>query len=241
MAFKQIIYKSHNDIETVVKKKSLNKFLYNKYFVRNNAPAERRLSVIDDSFNFEILNYSKLESTVSGGGSYSANFNLYQNTSNNDLKFNLHKKFSPDIGFLSEFNSIISGFSKTRRKFRGLVLLSPIKGGFSCYSSGLCGFLPTSHVKFLLRRLFYKIKNIWSNNRSLQLLQIVYSEEKKKRNFLFRFPLFFGKISFFPSNKLRNFSKNKSNKTIGNNLNIVFLSKNKNVKNKKTSKKNFNK
>ena len=68
---------------------------------------------------------------------------------------------------------------------------------------------------------------------------MIYSN-KKKREFLFRFPLFFGKISFFASNKIRNFSKIKQNKTIGNNLSIVFLAKNKNVKNKKTSKKTSN-
>ena len=128
------------------------------------------------------------------------------------------------LDIVDSFYKAISGLFLVKIKFRTLLLLLPRKGGFSCYSFGLRGFLPQSHARFFLVKLILKLRKVWKSKYSTELLQIFIQQNPLKRLFIFRIPLFCDKVTILPSYKRRNFSKNKRyNYLYHSKLNIVFL------------------
>lgn len=134
----------------------LNTCVYNKFITRSCLMGNKNFRVLDNNSNFynisasdfkKISMYSKTKET---GISLNANLIACKNKYNNSLRFksfdfnNKIKSFS----ILNSFTDLLEVV--TNDSSNSLIFLNPTKGGFTCYSSGVIGFLPRKQADFLV-------------------------------------------------------------------------------------------
>lgn len=228
---------------SIIKKKIVNNIFFSKSFVRNNLAKTPDAHIVDNYTSFSLVSEKSLgkllpKKNLSTFNGYTVNTKeiLYTHTLNSFLKFKLNSCFSNQktLTIISSFEKALSGLIDTDNKFKNIIILKPIKGGFSSYSFGFVGFLPTSQWRiiknFLFKSLFTyytkfrRINKKWDSLFYNSLRNSVILEKKQ----IFRVPFFVGTVAIFPSYKSRVFSANKKkNKIFLNNFNIVFLAEKK--------------
>ena len=156
-----MFFKNNKNLDKFLKqnlndKTVLNTRVYNKFITRSRLMGNKNFRVLDNNSNFynisasdfkKISIYSKTKET----GTYlNANFIEYNNKYNNSLRFksfdfnNKIKSFS----ILNSFTNLLEVV--TNDSSNALIFLNPTKGGFTCYSSGVIGFLPRKQADFLI-------------------------------------------------------------------------------------------
>lgn len=217
---------------TLLFKKFLNINYYNKSLIRSTLLNNNRINLIDNYSNFETLQSSRIKFQPiqhlkqEGLGLPTKAF-TYTNRLNHFIKFRLNTcslEFK-DVNLLSSFDKTLLSLTEKANTFNTFLLLTPIKGGFKAYSSGLFGFLPSNQIKVLFLEFEKNLFTFLSHDTNLDFLELFKKTLSIKKNFLFRFPLFIGKISIYPGFKKNNFSKAQKvkRKVFSSDLNIVFL------------------
>jgi hypothetical protein len=230
-----------------LRNKLLSQNKYTKIYVRNQINSHTNIFILENNNSFDFYN-QKENSAYEIGNSIASNPFLLKNQNDKTMQLKTFFTKTTKNIFLNEIYKAYKFILKKQNKTRkSLLLLKPIKGGFSCFSRGSTGFLPRRHGNRLLNK---KIKSFFQNrNRTIKLSHIRYLlriKEKEKRisdsNFLLRLPFFFAKLKIHPPYKKKVFSSSIKNKNIWGEANFVFLSKMKNKKlkqNKNEKIKNF--
>ena len=134
----------------------LNNYAYNKFIARSYLMGNKNYKILDNNSHFynvsssDIKKISAYSKTRETGISLNTNLTEYSNKYNNSLRFkafdfnNKVKSFST----LDSFNNLLEVV--TNDTSNSLIFLNPIKGGFTCYSSGVVGFLPRKQADFLI-------------------------------------------------------------------------------------------
>ena len=214
----------------------LNNYYYNKSYIRSILLNHKRLRVLDNNFSFLSIDNSKLPKILLSenkvGNSLNTKGFVFKSTLNNDLKFSLEdfNFIGREHRFLNDFSNVLNNIYTKENKFKTLIILYPIKGGFYCYSQGIFGFLPRSHATFFFNELVYYIFKKYNKLSNFIFFEFFKNKKFIENNFIFRFSDFLvGNVSVYPGYKKNNFStfNFKKSKVFDNNLNIVFLSKKK--------------
>ena len=194
-----------------ITRKLLNNLYYNKSFIRSSLLNSKNLSIIDNYSNFFITQTEKIkylhfpDKTFTYGNSINSKLMVFCNVFNNLLKFKLQSfifsGFNPH--FIDLFQSTLNKIYETENKYKSILILNPVKGGFSCYALGVFGFLPESHALIFFKKILQKVralkrKSITSN---FLLLDIFRKRSSFKKTHLFRFPLHIAKISVYQKKK----------------------------------------
>lgn len=226
---KLFIYKQ-STIDNIVTKKILNKDIYGKYFVRSNLNDLKNIHVLDNNnalFNVPSTTYKSLyqNSSISEGSSLNVKNFLYKNNKNNVLRFKSYlSSFIVEKNLLNSFFYSLKSLKNSEQISNSLIVLRPVKGGFSCYSSGIVGFLPRSHGNFFfLRAMFFVLEE---EDKITNLKFLSSSLDFNKKFFVLRLPFEMGKITIYSRFKRNNFSlsSRRKKKEFLNDYNFVFLS-----------------
>jgi hypothetical protein len=109
-----------------------------------------------------------------------------------------------------------------------LLILAPKRGGFSCYASGILGFLPKRHGNSLFcKTLLFLLKDEKMQKRLKNVLFITCKKSSGNASFLLRLHGFLGKFRFVFRKKRRKFSlsrKKKNKKNSYRKYTMIFLS-----------------
>lgn len=236
MIYKEIFSKNQKSFNDIINKKLLNKSVYEKFYIRGSLLGLKSIQIVDNNsalYNFPTQSFFRFYGITFiqnlEGLSLTASSFFYRNKLNNTLKF---RSF---ILNLVKYKSLINSFYNSLEilnirdsSFNSLLVLKPVKGGFSCYSSGFFGFLPRSHGLSLISKTLVPI----FNNRKIyiriqNLASLIFGTINKKATFLLRLQFLLGKvIIYLPIIKQNNFSSisKKKVKYILNDYNFIFLS-----------------
>jgi hypothetical protein len=233
MSFIYINSKSNNQshIDSLIKQKLLNRIYYNKALIRSPLLTHKKLKVIDSYSAISILENSfllKNKEEVKLGSSVSVNTITYSSNLNNSVKFKLNSNafIGSNFELLESFEKSIENLNEHENKLKNILILNPIKGGFNCYSSGLFGFLPRGHANIFFYDLALSFIKQYKKSTHIGVLNYFRCKSFIEKKFIFRFPLYLGKISMYTQYKRNNFSVTKriKKRVFNNRLNIVFLS-----------------
>ena len=248
MILKNFFSKNQSFLKEVVVKKILNKSVYEKSYIRGPLMDSKTIQLLDNNTSFYNLSsqniskiYNKNIYKELEGLSLNTNSFFYKNRLNNNLKFRSFILNSIRYESLldSFFNSLKTLQVSTKKRSASLLILKPVKGGFTCYSSGIYGFLPRSHgVYFITKTLISILKDKQISKRFLNLVYLLTNSKTVKNSFLMRLEFMLGKITLYlPIAKQDNFfslSKKRKEDFI-NDYNFIFLSQR--VQKSKTIKK----
>jgi hypothetical protein len=229
-------------------KKYLNTYFYTKSLVRSNL---MNIKVLDTSTNFYNipridLDYLSLRKIPPlDGFSLFGRKTLYINKRNSVLRFE-----SFLCGFSSQiclqetvYRFLLSLQQKSKNVQNSLIILKPIKGGFSSYCCGVIGFLPRSQGLLIMKKiLFLSVKRqIKSEKSMLDFINGLLIKEKFiNKYFLLRLPFNLGKATVYCRFKKNNFSlSHRKKKDFFAEYNFVFLFKNVNLLSQKSSGKKY--
>ena len=234
MITKEFFSKQNSIAKEYLQNKLLSQNEYNKIYVRNRLNENVNTFILENNTSFDIFN-KKENDTYKIGSSIASNPFLLKNQNNKTMRLKSFFTKTTKNVFLKEIYKSYKFLIK-RKKRKTLVLLKPVKGGFSCFSRGSLGFLPRRHGNRLLNK---KLKSFFQNrNRTVKMFHIRYllrKKEKEKKivdnNFLLRLPFFFAKLKIHPPYKKKTFASTIRNKCTLGEANFVFLSK---IKIKKT-------
>lgn len=252
MLLKKICSKYSSTEKLLFDKKLLNKKLYGKVLLRNSNILSTTSCQLDDSFgNFNvsrsllIKNIVYKKNVILSGRSFFLKDFVYLNRFNKYLKFKgLLAVNQTKLSFSNSFSKLLDKLQNFKRN-SSMFVLSPIKGGFTCYSSGVIGFLPRSHLKLILLKIFNFFKQEIKYLRSpFYSINFVINKKQKIKIFSVLRTLFcWGQIALYSPHTHKNFSKTNKIRHFSKGLNFVFLvnkSKEKNSygnkKEQKTSK-----
>jgi len=228
--------------EDLFKNKLLVENLYGKFFIRNTASENEIKNVLvldnnNDSFQIKIKEKKLLKNSLSGQSFYANKF-LYKHKSKlMEFRFNsIIPKNSIQNSFLLEY---LRGLKSLKKKHRFLILTTPAKGGFFCYSSGFTAFLPFKHLLKLFRHFFNPKKEVTHFKQNNFLNFFLNKENNLKFFILFRLPFFLGYFKMSAPLKKKSYSKSrvyklkkkKSFYTTKSFCNLIFLIKRKKLKN----------
>jgi hypothetical protein len=239
MLLKKILSKQNYITENYLQNKLLSKNEYNKLYIRNQLNKNETILVSENNSTFDIFNSLKEKR----GNSFVSNPFLLTNQRDKTMK--LRTFFTKNLKnlYLKEIyeNYKFLTTKKIKNKVKSVLILKPVKGGFSCFSRGVVGFLPRRHGNMLLKK---KIKAFFCNrNRNIKLAHIRFLLRKKNKKrylidstFLLRLSFFFAKLKMYPQYRKNVFVSSLKNKSVWGEANFVFLSKFK--KNKTKQNKN---
>lgn len=200
----------------------LSNYVYNKFITRSYLMGNKKFAVLDNSSHFynisatdlkKVSVYSKTEEV---GVSLSANLTQYSNKYNNSLRFKSFN-FNNKINSFSALNSFTNLLEViTNDSSNSLIFLNPIKGGFTCYSSGVVGFLPRKQADFLVSIASNSLKDHADEKSFLTDVNYFFNHKYFFRNFFgVRLPHWWGRTGAYFS-----FSEQK----LSTRLSFIFLS-----------------
>jgi hypothetical protein len=200
----------------------LSNYVYNKFITRSYLMGNKKFAVLDNSSHFynisatdlkKVSVYSKTEEV---GVSLSANLTQYSNKYNNSLRFKSFN-FNNKINSFSALNSFTNLLEViTNDSSNSLIFLNPIKGGFTCYSSGVVGFLPRKQADFLVSIASNSLKDHADEKSFLTDVNYFFNHKYFLRNFFgVRLPHWWGRTGAYFS-----FSEQK----LSTRLSFIFLS-----------------
>jgi len=232
MILKKICSKNTPTEKTLFDKKILNKKLYGKVLLRYSNILQTTSCQLDDSFGILNVSTSLLTKNIvykkkgiSSGRSFFLKDFVYLNRFNKCLKFKgLLAVNQTKSSFSNSFSKFLDKLQNFKRN-SSMFILSPIKGGFTCYSSGVIGFLPRSHLKLILLKIFNLFKQKIKYLRSpLYSINFLLNKEQKIKIFSVLRTLFcWGQIALYSPHTHKNFSKTNKIRHFSKGLNFVFL------------------
>jgi hypothetical protein len=200
----------------------LSKHVYNKFVVRSHLMGNKNFRVLDNNSHFynistyDLKKVSVYSKTDERGVSLNANLTEYNNKFNNSLRFksfdfnNKVKSFS----VLNSFKNLLEVV--TNESSSSLIFLNPIKGGFTCYSSGVIGFLPRKQADFLISIASNSFESGFSKNSFLTDINYFLNDKNFIKNFFgIKLPHWWGRTGAYFS-----FSGQK----LSTKLSFIFLS-----------------
>ena len=234
MITKNFFSKNQSFLGEVVVKKILNKNLYEKSYIRGSLMDSKTIQLVDNNATFYNLipqSVSKFfNKNVSEGSSLNAETFFYKNRLNSSLKFRSFMLNSIKYeNFIDSFYKSLKTFEVgIKSSYPSLLVLKPVKGGFVCYSSGICGFLPRSHgVYFITKTLMSILEDKQVSNRLSNLRYLLEDSKSLKTSFLMRLEFFLGKVTLYlPASKQDSFFSlsKKRKEAFTNDYNFIFLS-----------------
>jgi hypothetical protein len=236
MFLKEIFSKKTNSLKESFHKKLLNIGVYEKSYIRGGAFFdESTIRVSDDNTGFSnsyknkvnryneknsYLKTSKKENRsifAQGHSLHSQNF-LYKNRKNENFRFHSSVlKSSQCKNYLDTLCQSIKTLKSTNvHDSNSLLILAPRRGGFSCYASGLLGFLPKKHGSSLFYKTLFSLAGSKKSDKRLDnILLITRPREFLSYHFLLRLQFFAGKFCLVFRKRRKRFSssrkKNKGN------------------------------
>lgn len=222
-----LINKSSN-----INQKILSTSIFQKYLIKIEFEKKENL-ILDNYFNTQKIpiNFDVLETKITKGYSFLSQNYIFKNIFYKKISF-INPFF---VNYFENKNKVLylkkglTSLIKKKNKLLSLMILSPVKGGFTCYSLGLIGFLPGSQMKKKKFKKNLKILNILS----------FFLKKIKQINLIVWFFIKVGSL-------IIRFYKNKKDLRLRKKIkfNIVFLAKKYEKKDKQTlklNKKNYGK
>ena len=221
--FKKRIHASNeSNNQNINDKVVLNNHIYNKFLTRSNLMGNKNFKILDDNSYFynvsssDLKNVSVYSKTNETGSSLNANLIQYNNKYNDTLTFksfnfnNKVKSFSIIDSFTNLFDVITNDSSNS------IIFLNPIKGGFTCYSSGVIGFLPRKQADALISIAANSFKKNSNKESFLTDVNYLFNEKYFIKNFFgIKLPHWWGRTGAYFS-----FSEQK----LSTRLSFIFLS-----------------
>jgi len=221
--FKKRIHASNeSNNQNINDKVVLNNHIYNKFLTRSNLMGNKNFKILDDNSYFynvsssDLKNVSVYSKTNETGSSLNANLIQYNNKYNDTLTFksfnfnNKVKSFSIIDSFTNLFDVITNDSSNS------IIFLNPIKGGFTCYSSGVIGFLPRKQADALISIASNSFKKNSDKESFLTDVNYLFNEKYFIKNFFgIKLPHWWGRTGAYFS-----FSEQK----LSTRLSFIFLS-----------------
>jgi hypothetical protein len=105
-----------------------------------------------------------------------------------------------------------------------LFIVLPIKGGFICFSSGLFGFMPRKHLKFLLIKTFLELRKkllIYIQQSEYSIVPVFL--KLSNLSGLYRFSFLFLKLSIMYKSGKQKYNKKLKKSRVKKRMNILFL------------------
>jgi len=221
------LLKKKNLTEDFLQNKLLSKIEYNKLYLRNQINKNETISISENNSNFDIFSS---KNTI--GCSVLLNPFLLKNQQEKTMKLRTFFTKTPKSLCLEKIykNYKFLTTKTTKNRIKNVLILKPVKGGFSCFSHGVIGFLPRRHGNMLLKK---KIKSFFFNGKRIIKMAHMSFLLRKKRNqvniidstFLVRLSFFFAKLKLYPQYKKNIFTNCLKHKFFGGEANFVFLSK----------------
>ena len=221
--FKKRIHASNeSNNQNINDKVVLNNHIYNKFLTRSNLMGNKNFKILDDNSYFynvsssDLKNVSVYSKTNETGSSLNANLIQYNNKYNDTLTFksfnfnNKVKSFSIIDSFTNLFDVITNDSSNS------IIFLNPIKGGFTCYSSGVIGFLPRKQADALISIAANSFKKNSDKESFLTDVNYLFNEKYFIKNFFgIKLPHWWGRTGAYFS---------FLNQKLSTRLSFIFLS-----------------
>lgn len=199
----------------IIKNISLNKTLYTKDILRYKKATN--IGLIDYAVNFSN---ASIETENTAGDSILYSIKKFQHRNYKELRlqtFLPYQQVASNYKEATAFNNITKQLHEENLK-NYLQILSPTKGGYFAYYSGLFGFIPTSHFnKIIAQSIDIKAPNV---SNKLYFLKLHKINEILKPRTLFKI----GKIAIQPAYTVNNFNDLKVRKVYDNTINFIFVS-----------------
>jgi hypothetical protein len=236
MILKHLYSKEKEKIIDLLEKKQMNKEFYGKFLIRNSLSENFNLYVLDNNTSFFHISVAKIskftpapQDNLLGRSLIGGEFE-YKNKLNRNLTLKSFLINSKSPKKLPVLNSLFNLLKITKKNYRGsLILLSPRKGGFNCYSEGVLGFMPRSHATFLFSKTLNLFEKAQEGDKKLSNLSFLLRKNTFIRsNLLIRLSTWWGKITLFPRTSRDKFSINsrkRRKRFFSNKINFVFLTK----------------
>lgn len=207
--------------------KLLNKILYPKLYIRSYLLNNKKVLTLDNNINFFNIKTDEYKNICNNssnflGKSFTAKEFTYLNNKSKNLAFTsfiTNDKLDSRVDFFNALKNFKPNF------IRSLVILNPVKGGFTCYSAGFIAFMP---FKQYLSIFFYLRSNALINKKANNPKNFFSFLLKRKNSdfFSFRLPYFLGSLKVYSPFIRNNFSSKKTHrKKLQKNLNFVFTLK----------------
>jgi len=141
-----------------LEKKTMNKNLYGKFFVRHSYGDEhdfrKSLAVVDDNSSLGIIDFNLkyFQMNYFGRLRYGKGYSILLENfsySKNQIQFN-YFLFNSKRNFLDYIPLFFKKLRALRSSKKILVLINVKRGGFRCFFSGVCGFFPFKHFFSLI-------------------------------------------------------------------------------------------
>lgn len=252
MLSKKIFYQKELLLCEINTKKFLNENLYEKFIVRSKLLGSEAINKLDTNtktYNIRKTNLSRLISSKTSeleGYSLNARKTVYTNRRNNLLRFESFAcNFSSSSAQLDNvYKSLKSSQLENKKINNSLMILKPIKGGFSSYCSGVLGFIPRTHGFMIMRKIPFILANRQIENKENTIKFFVSPEKFSSRYFTPRMNFELGQAALYPKFEKYNFSSsNRKKNRFSTKYNFVFLSKKADkslsIQRKKTEKKKY--
>jgi hypothetical protein len=155
---------------------------------------------------------------------------LYRNRKNGNFRFHSSAlRSSSCANHIDLLRQSIEGLRKSNKINKSsLLVLTPKRGGFLCYASGILGYLPKKHGNNLFCiTLSLLLKNKKFQTRLKNILYITDKQSSCNNFFLLRLHCFLGKFRFVFRRKRKKFSlsrKKKGKKSAFRRYTMLFLS-----------------
>jgi len=162
--------------------------------------------ILENKLVETYLNFALHECTGVAINSQRYQFKHYINDSV-QFKQSVHLFSGASLFCLNSFLLSLSILTSPKNKFRELLILNPIKGGFRCYCLGMFGFLAKAHGVSFFNSSFKTSFNLARDTTST--LQLFHQAIKFQQNFVFRFPFDNGNLLYTPRVLKRTFSFQK--------------------------------
>jgi len=197
---------------------NLSKNLYTKNILRYKRTKD--IGLLDYASNFSNT-VVKIKENAGESILYSLKTLKHRNYKELKLKtFLPFQQLSPSYKLAENFNATIKRLTAENSK-NFLQILSPVKGGFFGYYSGIYGFIPKTQFKKLIAQSL----NISNKNIANKL----YFSDMHEYNSLLKPRTLFkvGKMTIQPANVVNNFNDVKIRKVFNSTLNFVFVANDK--------------
>jgi len=195
---------------------SLSKTLYAKNILRYKRSKD--LGLLDYASNFSNA-FVKTKENAGESNLYSLKTLRHRNYKELKLQtFMPFEQLASSYPLAANFNASVKRLAEENSK-NYLQILSPVKGGFFGYYSGIYGFIPRTQFKKIIAQSL----NISNKN----LANKLYFADLHDCNSLLKPRTLFkvGKMTLQPSNIVNNFNDVKVRKVFGSTLNFVFVAK----------------
>ena len=218
MLLKKLCFKQSTVEKTTCSKKGFNEKKYSKNLINNSLLFDSSSSIIN--VTPEMFSTSR---TILPGRSFLLRDFVFRSRFNSKLVFKSSIKTNQvrflKSSYILKFSLLLDLVNNLENK-QLLILLNPKKGGFNCFSSGVFGFLPRSHSKFIFLEIYSFIKKKLKVFLKFYFDMVLFNTVLNPPIKLF---FSWGSIAFYLSRKKRKFSKAKKIKHFFMGLNVVFL------------------